>query len=257
MVISYDIIPFIYYNLHQFTAFLIWISLIPIFASQMAKIWLGRGGFLSCRTCTCRSLEAYDCGVEVPSTSKYHQAVLYWYVISTYSWKIDLRHHCISLTLFSQVDITRPSSCQQCSVSWYGGMIELKALRPERCFVITMPRISCLTVFHVGKSRSLSDLPRHTTGSSALGLSTPSKGLKTNGPLPASWKKNKPFDVTFRIFSQIVRLQVTSVSPITMLFHDGMLRNAWSPQQWRVKEQQSDSCSHRRHLSICRIQSHI
>ena len=31
--------------------------------------------------------------------------------------------------------------------------------------------------------------------------------------------------------------------------------NAWSPQQWCVKEKQRDSCSHRRHLSICRFQS--
>ena len=191
MVISSHSFTTIYINLLHFQFEFLWF---PFVASQMAKIWLGRGGFLSCRTCTCRSLEAYDCGVEVPSTSKYHQAVLYWYVlIQTYSLKIDLLHHCISLTLFSQVDITRPSSCQQCSVSWYGGMIELKALRPERCFVITMPRISCLTVFHVGKSRSLSDLPRHTTGSSALGLSTPSKGLKTNGPQPASWNKKQTF----------------------------------------------------------------
>lgn len=112
MVISYDIIPFIYYNLHQFTS----IFNLNFFDSRFC---ISNGQDLTWSRWLPQlpnmkpgSLEAYDCGVEVPSTSKYHQAVLYWYVICTYSLKIDLRHHCISLTLFSQVDITSTMFCE-------------------------------------------------------------------------------------------------------------------------------------------------
>ena len=83
-----------------------------------------------------------------------------------------------------------------------------------------------LTSREPSESSSDPPMPRHTTGSSALGLSTPSEGL-TNGPQAEFWKKNnKPRDVTLQIFSQIFWLQVTSVLPITIFSHhifDGML----------------------------------